>query len=75
MATPHNVDHYAKLIAKKHGLPLKMVKKILMFGMKNMCKCISSGQDIRIPKFGHIYVEKIPQVRGLLNKRKKDERK
>ena len=66
-----NVDYYARILSKKHGIPLKKMKKILMFGMKNMCSCIASGQDIRIPKFGHIYSEKHYQVKNILNKKEK----
>lgn len=67
-----NVDYYAKKLAKKHGIPIKIMRKILMFGMKNLCWCIYSSQDVRIPKFGHIYAEKKPSVRGLLSKKKRE---
>jgi len=53
-----NVKHYSKLIAKKYKLPQWMVHHVLMYFMRNVITVIKKGDDIRIPKFGHIYFDK-----------------
>lgn len=53
-----NVKYYSKLIAKKYNLPQKTVHFVLMYFMRNVITTIKNGNDIRIPKFGHIYFDK-----------------
>lgn len=50
-----NVAHYAKLIAKEHGLPINVVHKVLMHMTQQLCSKIARGEEVRIKRFGRIY--------------------
>ena len=63
-----NVKYYSKLISKKYKIPQKIVHFVLMYFMKNVIRTIKNGNDIRIPKFGHIYFDK----KALINYHKKN---
>lgn len=52
------VKDYSRRIAKKYGYPQWMVHIVLMYFMRNVISSIKNGDDIRIPKFGHFYVDK-----------------
>ena len=55
---PKKIEDYVEILADKYNLPKSNVRKILLFGMKNIIKMIQAGEDIRIPKFGNIYFDK-----------------
>ena len=56
-----NVRHYAKILAKKHGLPVTVVHDTLMRMTQRMCSMIARGEEIRIKGFGRIYYDKRQQ--------------
>lgn len=58
MLESKKVKSYLKELSKKHNLTQKQVNSILVYGMKNLCSMIKSGEDIRLQKFGNIYFKK-----------------
>lgn len=58
MFSKKNVEHYSKRVAEEAGMPKKDVHQILSYMMRNLCKMIERGEDIRIKGFGRIYFEK-----------------
>jgi nucleoid DNA-binding protein len=71
MIAKRNVAHYAKILAKKHGLKEKDVRKILTFGMKNVVKMIEDGEDIHLMKLGHIFFDKKAYASYLKSQKKR----
>ncbi len=58
MITKRNTAHYAKILAKKHGLKEKDVRKFLVYAMKNVCRMIENGEDVHLMRLGHIFFDK-----------------
>lgn len=59
MLKKRNTESFAKEIAKELGVSQKAVKFILSFGMKNVCRMIARGEEIRLDHFGHFYFDKM----------------
>ena len=51
MLSKKSTKDFVKQIADKYGLPKKVVHKLLLYGAKNMCEIIESGEDLRFPGF------------------------
>ena len=58
MKDQRNTRYYAKILAKRLNISESKAYKICVYGMKNIVKILEEGEDIRIPGFGHIYVDK-----------------
>lgn len=52
------VSSYTHELAKKHGMKEKDVRKLLVWAVRNMCKMIERGEEVRIKGFGRIYFNK-----------------
>jgi len=52
------VSDYTHAIAEKHGMKEKDVRKLLVWAVRNMCKMIERGEEVRIKGFGRIYFNK-----------------
>lgn len=61
MFAKRNVGHYAKIIAKETGYPLWKVHIVLMFGWRNIIRMIERQEDVRIKRFGKLYIDKSPR--------------
>lgn len=53
-----NTESFSKEIAKELKISQKAVKNILVFGMKNICRMIEKGEEIRLDHFGTFYFNK-----------------
>jgi nucleoid DNA-binding protein len=52
------VDDYVKALATQHGMKETDVRRLLTWSIRNMCKMIENGEEIRIRGFGRIYFNK-----------------
>lgn len=53
-----NTRHYAKQLAKKYDLPLHVVNSLLSYFTRNIVQAMLRKNDIRLPGFGRLWLEK-----------------
>ncbi len=58
---------YVKALALKHNLSKEQVNALLVYFMSSMADEIETGNDIRIPKFAHIYFDKQYKAKIIIN--------
>jgi nucleoid DNA-binding protein len=58
MLDKKNTKSYVNEISKEFGISKKAAQSILSFGMKNVCRLIARGEEIRLDHFGTFYFNK-----------------
>lgn len=58
MFSKKSTEHYVKRVAQEHGITQKAARKILNYGMRNVCLIINKGEDLNLQHFGSFYFDK-----------------